>query len=192
LVELLSAARGDPTSVLGDTAVLVVDALAGRTPTGWAAGAIPVVVVGVADDPASIDPSPYDVLLAPRDPMLAALLEEVGRHPIAAAALAVLLRDSDRRPVEAGLAAESAVYSTLQAGPEFAEWRRRRLDEPLPPDPAPPVIVERVGDELHVVLNRPHRHNAVTTGLRDAHRLYHTANVPSVQWYRQANRGSLM
>src|SRR6185436_15255604 len=30
-----------------------------------------------------------------------------------------------------------------------------------------PVLVERVGDELHVTLNRPRRHNAVTAALRD-------------------------
>jgi enoyl-CoA hydratase/carnithine racemase len=127
-----------------------------------------MVVVGVTEDPAGVDPSPYDVLLTAGDPLLDPVLNHVGRHPIAAAALAVLLRDADHRSVEAGLAAESAVYSTLQAGPEFAAWRRGRGDSTNAPDPAPPVLVERNGDELRVVLNRPHRHNAVTTALRDA------------------------
>ena len=38
----------------------------------------------------------------------------------------------------------------------------------LPPDPEPPVLTSRHDDELHIVLNRPHRHNAVTMALRDA------------------------
>jgi enoyl-CoA hydratase/carnithine racemase len=129
---------------------------------------MPVVVVGVADDPASVDPSPYDALLATDDRMLEPLLDQVGRHPIAAATLAVLLRDADQRSVDAGLASESAAYSTLQAGPEFTAWRRGRTDEPLPPDRGQPVVVERAGVELRVALNRPHRHNAVTAALRDA------------------------
>ena len=63
-------------------------------------------------------------MLAADDPMLDAVVANVGAFPIAAAALAVLLRQSERRPVEDGLAAESAVYSTLQSGPEFMAWRR--------------------------------------------------------------------
>jgi enoyl-CoA hydratase/carnithine racemase len=129
---------------------------------------MPVVVVGVAEDPAGVEPAPYDVLLSTDDPLLDPLLDQVTRHPIAAAALAVLLRDADRRSVDAGLAAESAVYSTLQAGPEFATWLAGRSESTLPPDPERPVLIERLGDELHVTLNRPHRHNAVTAALRDA------------------------
>ena len=79
----------------------------------------------------------------------------------------MLLRDSEQRSVEDGLAAESAVYSTLQSGPEFTAWRRDRGEPRLPPDPEPPVLTDRVDGELRIVLNRPRRHNAVTAGLRD-------------------------
>ena len=128
-------------------------------------------MVGVVDgdeaDAAAVDPAPYDVVLRAGDPMLTALVDQVTRTPIAAVSLVVLLRGSEARSIEEGLAAESAVYSTLQAGSEFGAWRRSWGNRGLPPDPAPPVLVDRRGDELHVTLNRPHRHNAVTAGLRD-------------------------
>ena len=111
-----------------------------------------------------VDPGPYDVAARRSDPMVDPLLDAVAGRPIAAAALAVLLRASERRSVEDGLAAESAVYSTLQSGPEFTAWRRDRGDPRLPPDDEPPVLTDRVGDELRIVLNRPRRHNAVTAG----------------------------
>jgi enoyl-CoA hydratase/carnithine racemase len=107
------------------------------------------------------------VLLRRSDPMVDPLLAAVARRPIAAAALAVLLRASEHRSVEDGLAAESAVYSTLQSGPEFTAWRQDRGDSHLPPDAEPPVLTDRVDGDLRVVLNRPRRHNAVTAGLRD-------------------------
>jgi hypothetical protein len=126
------------------------------------------VVGGAADDVAAVDPSPYDVVLAEDDPMLPAIVEQATRCPVAAVSLAVLLRGGGGRTVDDGLAAESAVYSTLQAGAEFAAWRATRGAPSLPPDPEPPVLTSREGDELHIVLNRPHRHNAVTMALRDA------------------------
>jgi enoyl-CoA hydratase/carnithine racemase len=171
LADLFAAASGDTATVLGGQPLLLVDATVGTAAPGFSAGSVPVVIVGVVDgddvDVAGIDPSPYDVLLSADDPMLPALVAQVARCPVAASALAVLLRASEQRPIEDGLANESAVYSTLQAGPEFAAWRRTRGDGGLPPDLEPPVLIERVGDELHVTLNRPRRHNAVTAALRD-------------------------
>jgi hypothetical protein len=170
LRELFAASSGDTATVLGGP-LLLVDATVGGAAPGFSPGSVPVVIVGVVDgddvDVAAVDPAPYDVLLGARDPMLAAVLEQVGRFPVAAAALAVLLRESERRPLEDGLAAESAVYSTLQAGAEFAAWRRSRGDATLPADDGPPVLVARDGDDLRITLNRPRRHNAVTAALRD-------------------------
>jgi enoyl-CoA hydratase/carnithine racemase len=168
LAELFSVGAGDPAAALDGAPLVVVDAAVGGPPVGWGPGSVPVVVIGVVDgDPAAIDASPYDVVLAADDPMLEAVVANVGAFPIAAAALAILLRQSELRPVEDGLAAESAVYSTLQSGPEFTAWRRARGDGGLPPDEEPPVLADRVGDELRIVLNRPRRHNAVTAALRD-------------------------
>src|SRR5207249_1547481 len=67
---------------------------------------------------------------------------------------------------------ESAVYSTLQAGPEFARWRTKKTSTEYTRaapdvDDAPAVAVERDGDRLHVTLMRPHVHNAFNTDMRD-------------------------
>jgi enoyl-CoA hydratase/carnithine racemase len=103
------------------------------------------------------------------DPALAAVAETVGTRPLAATALVLLLRGGDGRSVDQGLHAESAVYSTLQAGPEFAAWRaagphpRRRRR----PAEGEPVRLARHGDRLSVTLARPHVRNALDTAMRD-------------------------
>ena len=87
---------------------------------------IPAVVVGLttnAEPDAHASARACDIVLGPDDPALAAILATVERNPIAATAVALLLRGSDRRSIDDGLSAESAVYSALQAGPEFAAWR---------------------------------------------------------------------
>ena len=94
------------------------------------------------------------------------VLANVRKHPLAATALAVHLRRTPHATVDEGLAAESAVYSLLQAGPEFAAWLRSRAMPTVAPDVEPPVLVTRDGDVLTITLNRPGRHNAVNERLR--------------------------
>jgi Enoyl-CoA hydratase/isomerase len=136
----------------------------------WSPGVHPVVVVGLREPgwDGSIDPNdPFDIVLGVDDPLLIALIEMVQRHPIAATSLAVHLRNAGGWTVEHGLSAESALYSTLQAGPEFTAWRRSRPVKP-PPDERELVLVARTDDCLHITLNRPQRHNALNQALRDA------------------------
>ncbi|MBV8981889.1 MAG: enoyl-CoA hydratase/isomerase family protein [Acidimicrobiia bacterium] len=100
------------------------------------------------------------------DGSLEDIVRTVERWPIASVALAVLLRSAERRSVADGLIAESAVYSLLQAGPEFARWRAERpsgshLQE------GPAVRCEREGDRLLVTLSRPDVHNAFSAAMRD-------------------------
>ena len=87
--------------------------------------------------------------------------------PKAAATLAGLLRLTSDIPVSQGLVAESLAYSMLLAGPEFARWLAARPARPSAPVPAEPVLLDRVGDELHVTLNDPARHNCFSRHLRD-------------------------
>ena len=105
-----------------------------------------------------------DVIVGPDD--VDALRATVANAPLASVTLALLLRSIRRLDVETGLVAESTAYSLLQGGPEFERWRAAN-----PPSPSveegPPVVVDRRVDHLDVVLNRPHRHNAITAGLRD-------------------------
>ncbi|WP_432841484.1 enoyl-CoA hydratase/isomerase family protein [Dactylosporangium sp. CA-092794] len=137
---------------------------------------LPAVLVGVSEaaDPVAgtvedlaAGSEPYasvmDVVVTAA--RLPALVAAVQAHPLAATALALLLRCAPSG-IDAGLVAESTTYSMLQAGPEFAAWRAAR-----PPrtrsDRGPAVLVERYGDELRVKLNRPEVRNALNARMRD-------------------------
>jgi enoyl-CoA hydratase/carnithine racemase len=91
----------------------------------------------------------------------------VHEHPIAAAALDLLLEATESVDVERVLVTESATYSALQAGPEHQAWlaaqpRRERADE------HDVVIMSRDGGTLRLTLNRPHVRNAFDAAMREA------------------------
>jgi hypothetical protein len=128
---------------------------------------LPFVVVGVTRE--DVEPGWLelcDVALAEDDPVLDRVEENLVVRPIAGATLALLLRAAPRRSVADGLVAESAAYSVLQAGPEFAAWRSAnppRTDR----DDGPRVRVDRAGDTLDITLTRPDRLNALDAQMRD-------------------------
>jgi enoyl-CoA hydratase/carnithine racemase len=78
-----------------------------------------------------------------------------------------VLRGSERRAVAEGLQLESAVYGSLQAGPEFAAWRATHPVHPPRPEVGPAVAMRRDGDRLELVLNRPAVRNALDARMRD-------------------------
>ena len=96
-------------------------------PTGFPAElvtSLPFVIVGTTRG--AVDHSWFelcDVVVEDGDPVLAAIEQNLSKFPIASVALALLLRSQPGRSVDEGLVAESAVYSVLQSGPEFAAWR---------------------------------------------------------------------
>ncbi len=101
------------------------------------------------------------------------IVENVGRSPIAAVTTCQLIRASVSmsdvpNSTEARLLLESTTYSTLQSGPEFTRWQaeRKRASTRMP-IPGPAVLLDRIGKELQITLNRPHRGNAVNRQLRD-------------------------
>jgi enoyl-CoA hydratase/carnithine racemase len=123
-----------------------------------------------------------DVVVEEDDPGLEGIRQNLEEQPIAAVALALLLRTQRRSSVDDGLVAESAVYSVLQAGPEFAAWRAShptRTDI----DDTPRVQFERAGAGLTITLTRPERLNALDTRMRDelAEALAVAAVDPSVE-----------
>ena len=131
-----------------------------------AVAALPVVVV--LDAPAGRYPAEESVVdVVAEGEHLAAVIDRVTRSPVTATSLALLLRPGPAGSVAAGLAAESAVYSTLQAGPEFAAWRRRQPARARSVPGAPTVVVDRIGDELVVTLDRPEARNALDATMRD-------------------------
>jgi enoyl-CoA hydratase/carnithine racemase len=96
------------------------------------------------------------------------LTQRIDRWPQAASMCDDVLRSMDpAAPTWSGLVTESLAYSTLQSGREFRDWlaRRGRASVPSTPDP---VLVERQGDSLSISLNRPDRHNALSTDMRQA------------------------
>ncbi len=167
-----------------ETPVLVVDLDAAPTdtrPHGAPAGLHAIVVALGADD--AMRP-PWADLVLPRADVAARdrVLETVGRNPVASLTLVELLRVADGLDLDAGLLAESTSYGVLQAGREFAEWRRRRARIATGATAAraadrsgvhtgdrdAPLLVRREDDELHLRLHRPARRNALDVTLRDA------------------------
>jgi len=129
-------------------------------------GSLPVVVCGLGRSfgrDESQARSWCDLIVSTED--LENVAAVIRSAPIASTALTILLRSVGDVGVDAGLAAESSVYSMLQSGPEFASWRGDSDSEIKRDDQA--VVVERVGDSLIISLDRPGRHNAVTAQLRD-------------------------
>lgn len=128
---------------------------------------LPFVVVGVTRGP--VDPAWLelcDVALADDDPVLARVEENLAAQPIAATTLALLLRAAPTRSIADGLVAESAAYSVLQSGPEFADWRAANPPRP-DRDEGPRVRVEGSGNTLVITLTRPDRLNALDAQMRD-------------------------
>ena len=191
MVEELSAAHGTPavivgyeggdispntTVALGSRPCIVIavcpsTALAGHSPDWRASGPHGPMSQGGSGQSvrgAQSRPLPAwaDLVLADDDPRLEAVTATINRAPVAAVALAVLLRGGATRSIDDGLAAESAVYSLLQAGPEFATWRQTTAIDARPQE-SNAVLIERDGDSLAVILNRPQRHNAFTPVMRD-------------------------
>lgn len=92
----------------------------------------------------------------------------VDAHPQAATALALHLRASEGLAVEQALAAESAAYSTLHAGPEHRRWLAGRHPTPAADLADERVRVERDGDRLTITLARPGVRNAVDAAMQQA------------------------
>jgi hypothetical protein len=125
-----------------------------------------VVQIGAGGAGSAPDPA-ADVVVGSEDD-LDVIARAVSAFPLASHALVEVLRGNDARSVEDGLIAESLAYSALLAGPEFAAWLAARGPRPVPATGDEPVLLERIGDELVITLNRPDRHNAFAAAMRDA------------------------
>ena len=136
-------------------------------PLAQRVASLPLVIVGVTHGEVDDDWLELcDVVVTAGDPALGAIEENVERFPLAAAALALLLRGQPGRSVEEGLVAESAVYSVLQSGPEFSAWRAQHPVRHEPDDGAR-VRLKREGPRLILTLTRPDRLNALDARMRD-------------------------
>jgi Enoyl-CoA hydratase/isomerase len=153
------------------TGGVLVDVHAGLTDPGDAPqenrSSLPFVVVGVRHgEVANRWLDLCDVVVDEGDPALDRIAANVTEHPITAATLALLLRGQDRLSVGQGLVAESAAYSVLQSGPEFAAWRGARQAR-AEKETGPRVRVEHEGGVLSITLTRSDRLNALDARMRD-------------------------
>jgi enoyl-CoA hydratase/carnithine racemase len=128
-------------------------------------GSLPVIIAALDSTAAGPGPSTADLTVDPAG--ADALADAIAANPIAATSFVLLLRAAEEVPVDTALALESATYSMLQAGGEFAAWRALRAEEPPARDDESTVLVDRDGEHLTITLNRPRRHNAITAQLRD-------------------------
>ena len=129
------------------------------------AEALPMIIVGLTAGGRLWD-GVCDLLLEPGSPDLETVLTCTSNTPIAATALAMLMRGATRRTVAEGVHAESSVYSLLQGGPEFADWRQRNPARPSTDD-APAVVAEREDNRLDITLDRPEVRNAYNARMRE-------------------------
>ncbi|HTN78174.1 MAG TPA: enoyl-CoA hydratase/isomerase family protein [Acidimicrobiales bacterium] len=161
-------ALDDEALTRADPPLVVVD-LDGAAEVSMPASvrSVPVVLVGLGDATRHGVGVARALDCCTDDPAVVAAVERTVRAaPRASIAAALLLRGRDGRDVDEALVAESTTYSMLQGGPEFRAWRASRAVKATPPDAAP-VLVARDGDLLHVTLNRPDRHNAYSSAMRD-------------------------
>jgi enoyl-CoA hydratase/carnithine racemase len=127
--------------------------------------------VAIVSETAAVGPDAiaglFDVIVRTPDE-LRLVVAAAERSPMAAAALVQLLRGDERRSPSEAILAESWVYAMLQAGPEHAAWlARRKPPRPRAAPKEPAVLVERMGDDLVLTLNRPEVHNAYSAEMRD-------------------------
>lgn len=157
-------------SCLAGEAPLVVD-LRGGAPPGWEAAQAALAVLpcpSVALVARGGAAEGFDTAVEGEDEA-AALIERVRRNPLASLALVQLLRLSEGRSLHEGLVAESLVYSTLQAGPEFYEWLVTKPPPKERPEASGPAVrAEREGGRLTLTLCRPAKRNAFSAEMRDA------------------------
>lgn len=129
---------------------------------------LPALVVGWPGWAPSVDLAELLDVVPASDDEVVDVADALARHPRAALAAALHLRGAHRRDVPDGLVAESAIYSTLLAGPEHRRWREANpVRHPATPPDGPRVRAYRHGDELHIALARPEVRNALDVAMRD-------------------------
>lgn len=93
------------------------------------------------------------------------IVDQVTRHPRAAAAVVQLLRGTEEMAIDHALVLESMCYAMLQGSAEHRQW----LDARPPEQPAPPgqIMLTGDGETVCIVIDRPAARNAIDQRLRD-------------------------
>ena len=124
-------------------------------------------VIALAQDDTELPP--LIDLIARSEDEVGLLAGSIHANPVAASMLVRLLRNNEKASVMDGLFAESLAYSCLQNGATFISWLAQQdLTPDTGEDTSSLVLMERCGEVLTIVLNRPAKRNAYSAGLRDA------------------------
>ena len=92
----------------------------------------------------------------------------IGQHRQASAVLVQVTRVTMGLPVIAALTVESLGYATLQGSEEFSHWLSRQNKTNVGGlNNSSPVLMERTGTELSILLNSPSNRNALSVSMRD-------------------------
>lgn len=129
----------------------------------------PCPIVGLGSEQ-SLAAQCVDVVVA-GESELRRISQRIQSHPQAALVLVQVLRAIEHLTPLDGLVVESLGYATLQAGDEHKRWLAQHRSKNIPGpgrENGPPIMVEREGDQLTLILNRPESSNAYTVELRDA------------------------
>jgi len=126
----------------------------------------PVPVIGLMNDDMRVADA-FDLLVG-TESEAEKLASHIAQHPQACAVLVQVTRVTLSLPVIAALAVESLGYATLQGGDEFAHWLAGR-EASLTHDSrnSVPVVMERTGNELSILLDSPNNRNALSVLMRD-------------------------
>ncbi|MFT7220964.1 MAG: enoyl-CoA hydratase [Candidatus Azotimanducaceae bacterium] len=126
----------------------------------------PVPVIGLMNDDERITAA-FD-LLVDKASDAEMLGSHIAQHPQASAVLVQVTRVTLSLPVYAALAVESLGYATLQGGEEFARWLAGRGElQTYDSSISAPVVMERTGAELSILLDSPKNRNALSVPMRD-------------------------
>lgn len=174
--QLKDPAAAEAMSLFGGCPSIIVEVDETESPTRTSALASEAFtpakcpVIGIVGEGANKDDLPplLDVAVPSREEA-ERVAAAVAESPVAAMTLVGLTRVGERLAIPDRLIAESLAYSALQHGAEFQGWLAERKPKPPAPEPEePPILIDRQGDVLHLLLNRPEKRNAYSAAMRDA------------------------
>lgn len=165
----MPGALTDSPYLLLDLRVAPPSALAAAL-AAWLPGLpCPVIGLGIAPSEAGDTLAQACDVCVASEAQAAPLIDNIRRWPLAAAVLVQVLRAIDTLPLAAALNVESLAYGCLQQGAEFRAWLSTRAPLATPPVEAGPAVeLQRDGDHVQLILNRPQQHNAMSVEMRDA------------------------
>lgn len=172
--------RPQSLSVFGDQACLVLDLDSALDAAyieglGFWLSELACPVIGVRDPgfahcrhPSCEQLAAACDVVVDESPALESLVAAIEANPIAAASFVRLLRVTESMSMHAGMDVESAVFSSLQGGPEYQSWLQAQAQLQRACEDGPAVVFEENEAEIQLTLNRPLNRNAMSVEMRDA------------------------